>query len=52
MTVSDEPTKPHSSPTVQNIKSVSCSGTKLNLVCVPFKNPLPKTPPEPIAILL
>lgn len=45
------PTKPHSSPTVQKIKSVLCSGTNLNLVCVPFKNPLPANPPEPMAIL-
>ena len=45
------PTKPHSSPTVQNIKSVLCSGTKLNLVWVPCRNPFPNKPPEPIAIL-
>jgi len=45
-----EPTNPHSSPTVQKMKSVLCSGTKLNLVYVPFKKPLPQNPPEPIAI--
>ena len=45
------PKNPHSSPTVQNIKSVLCSGTKSNLVWVPFRNPLPKNPPDPIAIL-
>ena len=44
------PTKPHSSPTVQNIKSVLCSGTKLNLVWVPCRKPFPSKPPEPIAI--
>ena len=54
-----EPTKPHSSPTVQNIKSVLCSGTKLNfvvLICIKtfayfHRSPTPKKPPEPIAIL-
>ena len=46
-----EPIKPHSSPMVQKMKSVLCSGTKLNLVWVPPKNPFPKNPPEPIAIL-
>ena len=45
------PTNPHSSPTVQKIKSVLCSGTKSNLVCVPFRKPFPKKPPDPIAIL-
>ena len=48
--VKNEPINPHSSPIVQKIKSVLCSGTKLNFVCVPFKNPLPNKPPEPIAI--
>ena len=51
-TTNNEPKKPHSSPTVQKIKSVLCSGTKLNLVCVPCKKPLPENPPEPMAILL
>jgi hypothetical protein len=46
-----EPTNPHSSPTVQKIKSVLCSGTKLFFVCVPCKKPLPQKSPEPIAIL-
>ena len=46
-----EPTNPHSSPTVQNMKSVLCSGTILNLVWVPWRSPLPLSPPEPIAIL-
>ena len=45
-----EPKKPHSSPIVQKMKSVLCSGTKSNLVCVPSKKPFPKKPPEPIAI--
>ena len=33
----EDPRNPCSSPTVQNIKSVACSGTYFNLVCVPFK---------------
>ena len=45
-----EPTNPCSSPTVQKMKSVSCSGTYFSLVCVPFRKPLPFNPPEPIAI--
>jgi len=40
----------HSSPTVQKIKSVLCSGTKLYFVCVPWRNPLPQNPPEPMAM--
>ena len=36
---------------VQKIKSVLCSGTKSNLVCVPSKKPLPCNRPEPMAIL-
>ena len=47
-----EPRKPSSSPTVQKMKSVSCSGTNFNFVCVPFKKPLPCKPPEPMAISL
>ena len=47
-----EPMKPSSSPTVQKMKSVSCSGTYLSLVCVPFMKPFPSRPPEPMAILL
>lgn len=45
------PTKPCSSPMVQKIKSECCSGTKLNLVWVPSRNPFPQSRPEPIAIL-
>ena len=45
-----DPKKPHSSEMVVKIKSVSCSGTNFPLVWVPFKNPLPKNPPDPIAI--
>ena len=44
------PKNPHSSPIVQKIKSVLCSGTKSKRVCVPFTNPFPNKPPEPIAI--
>ena len=32
LSINIQPKKPNSSPTVQNIKSVFCSGTKLNLV--------------------
>ena len=39
-----EPMKPCSSPMVQNIKSVSCSGTYFSLVWVPLRNPLPVSP--------
>ena len=44
------PMKPSSSPTVQKMKSVSCSGTYFSFVCVPLRNPLPFSPPEPMAI--
>ena len=44
------PRKPHSSPTVQKMKSVCRSGTKPYLICVPSRNPLPQNPPEPMAI--
>ena len=46
----EAPMNPCSSPTVQKIKSVSCSGTYFSLVCVPFRKPFPVSPPEPIAI--
>jgi len=41
----------NSSPSVQKIKSVCCSGTKSNLVWVPSRYPFPNSPPDPIAIL-
>ncbi len=50
-TTPSTPTNPCSSPTVQKMKSVLCSGTNLSLVMLPFSGPLPKSPPEPIAIL-
>ena len=37
-------------PKTEKIKSVLCFGTKSYLACVPFRNPLPKKPPAPIAI--
>src|SRR5437667_12740937 len=46
-----EPAKPNSSPTMQKIKSVHCSGINFSCVCVPCRNPLPHKPPEPIATL-
>jgi hypothetical protein len=36
----------------QKMKSVSCSGTNFSLVWVPFRNPFPCKPPEPMAISL
>ena len=50
ITNKEVPQKPYSSPMVQKIKSVCCSGTKLYFVKVPFNGPLPKRPPEPMAI--
>ena len=47
----NDPKNPHSSPMVQKMKSVLCSGTNLNLVCVPWRYPLPEKPPDPMAIL-
>ena len=44
------PRKPNCSPMAQKIKSVFCSGTNSFLVDVPFRKPLPVSPPEPIAI--
>ena len=44
------PARPHSSHKTEKIKSVLLSGKNNNLFCVPFKNPLPKKPPEPIEI--
>ena len=42
-----EPTNPHSSPTVQKMKSVLCMGTYLYLVKTPWRNPFPINPPDP-----
>ena len=47
----DEPKNPHSSPTVEKIKSVCCSGTNYPLVWEPTKNPSPNKPPDASAIL-
>src|SRR3990167_4462930 len=44
-----EPSNPHSSAHTEYGKSVQCSGTKLNWFCVPSRNPLPVTLPEPTA---
>ena len=49
--IKDEPANPHSSPTVEKIKSVCCWGTNLPLVWEPFKKPSPKNPPDASAIL-
>ncbi len=45
------PKNPHSSHKTEKIKSVLLSGKNLSLFCVPFKNPLPNKPPDPIAII-
>jgi hypothetical protein len=44
------PTKPNSSIKKEKIKSVSYSGRKLRGPWVPLNKPLPRKPPEPIAI--
>src|SRR4051795_2516850 len=45
------PTKPHSSPRTEKMKSVCRAGRYSRLTCVPCRNPLPVMPPEPVAIL-
>ena len=47
-----QPKKPNSSPRALNIKSVCCSGINCKEVSLAFNKPVPKNPPEPIAILL
>ena len=44
------PIRPNSSAITANIKSVSVSGKKFKWDCVPSPKPLPKIPPDPIAI--
>ena len=44
------PTKPNSSPLTANMKSVACSGKKFKCDWLPNNHPLPKAPPEPMAI--
>ena len=46
-----DPKKPNSSPNIVNIKSLCISGKKLRWLWVPSRNPFPKKPPEPRAIL-
>jgi hypothetical protein len=45
------PAKPVSSAIIEKIKSVDCWGRYLKWLCVPLRNPLPKTPPEPTAVI-
>ena len=45
------PTRPNSSPNTARMKSVERSGTKSSCACVPLSQPLPRMPPEPIAIV-
>ena len=45
------PINPHSSENTAKIKSVCFSGINSKCVCVPFKNPLPESPPEPMAMV-
>ena len=51
MITTHDPTNPHSSPMVQKMKSVLCSGTNPYVVCVPLRYPFPVRPPDPIAII-
>src|SRR5262252_6008716 len=44
------PVRPNSSPKTARMKSVERSGTKSSCACVPLSQPLPSTPPDPIAI--
>ena len=48
-TTNTQPTKPSSSPTTANTKSVVSSGTQPNFI-VPLPKPLPHIPPAPIAV--
>src|SRR6266850_492452 len=45
------PMKPSSSPTTAKMKSVCCSGRNASRFCGPARNPLPNSPPEPIALV-
>ena len=45
-----QPIYPNCSAKTVKIKSVCFSGKKSKLLCDPFIKPLPKNPPEPIAI--
>ena len=44
------PKKPASSERMLKMKSVLCSGRNRKWLCVPRKNPLPKSPPAPMAV--
>ena len=45
------PTNPSCSPIAVKMKSVCCSGTYPRFVSTPCQEPLPHTPPEPMASL-
>ena len=45
------PSRPHSSPRTEKMKSVWCSGMKSRWICVPLSQPLPASPPEQIAMV-
>ncbi|MNN61221.1 hypothetical protein D3C81_1764480 [compost metagenome] len=45
------PIQPNSSLSTENAKSVVCSGMKFKCDCEPNPQPLPVSPPEPMAIL-
>ena len=47
---SRSPSSPNSSPITAKMKSVERSGRNSRCACVPFIQPLPNRPPEPIAI--
>ncbi len=46
-----QPRKPHSSAHTANGKSVHSAGSERNRICVPCKNPLPMSRPEPTAFM-
>lgn len=48
--ISPAPRKPSSSPATVKTKSVCCSGTNWPVVWVPWKRPVPVSPPEPMAM--
>src|SRR5450755_2104252 len=45
-TMTEQPTKPSSSPATVKMKSVCCSGTKPPLVWAPWPSPTPSSPPR------
>ena len=48
---SNRPIRPNSSPNTARMKSVDRSGMKSSWDWLPLSQPLPNTPPEPIAMV-